>query len=522
MASMTSTVPLVALAGGVLSLAFYSWHRSKRSVPLPPGPSGNIIFGNALEVRSASAFWLKFAEYSNQYGPIITIRLLHMYHIVVSDPRIVFELFDKRAANYSDRPLRYMINLLGWDKDTIIFLNYGPRLKYYRTLLQRALNNRVAPDYLPLQQYEVRRFMRRLADNPAGFLENVHHMSASIAVRMAYGHKVESLDDRFVQIAEEIMVAFSDALRPAKWAVDIFPPLRYVPSWFPFANFRRQIQAWQRLGNTYRDEPFEFVEKQMAAGIAEDSFTSKLLQLEDGTPVDDETKQYIKALAASLYGAGSDTTVSIIQSFFLAMTLYPDVQAKAQAEITTYLKQRLADDPSSSRFLTLDDRSRLPYTSALVRELLRWHPVANIIPHQSGSQDDENVVSEGKTYRIPANTLVIVNSWQILHNPEVYHEPERFMPGRYLVANPPPDPESYAFGFGRRICPGIHFAQQSMWLSISNTLANFNITKAKDENGAEITPDERYTNDIISHPLPFVCCITPKEGCEEWLREEFE
>lgn len=39
---------------------------------------------------------------------------------------------------------------------------------------------------------------------------------------------------------------------------------------------------------------------------------------------------------------------------------------------------------------------------------------------------------------------------QILHNPDVYHEPERFMPDRYLVVNPPPDPESYAFGFGRR------------------------------------------------------------------------
>jgi len=415
-----------------------------------------------------------------------------------------------------------MINLLGWDKDIILFLSYGPRLKYYRTLLQRALNNRVAPDYLPLQRYEVRKFMRRLADNPVGFMDNVHFMSASIAVRMAYGHKVESPDDRFVQNAEEVMIAFSDALRPAKWAVDIFPLLRYVPSWFPFASFRRQIKVWHRLGNAYRDEPFEFVEKQMAEGVAEDSFTSKLLQSEDGKPVSDETKQHIKPLAASLYGAASDTTVSVIQSFFLAMTLYPDVQAKAQAELAAYLKQRMIDDPSSSRFLMPEDRPKLPYTSALVRELLRWHPVANIIPHQSGSEDDENVASEGKTYRIPADTLVIVNSWHILHNPDVYYEPERFMPDRYLVANPPPDPESYAFGFGRRLCPGIHVAQQSMWLSVSNTLANFDITKAKDENGSEIIPKERYTNDIISHPLPFMCGITPKEGCKEWLYEEFE
>ncbi|QRV94459.1 cytochrome P450 family protein [Ceratobasidium sp. AG-Ba] len=472
---MNTVVPLVALAGGIISLIVYPWYRSKRSIPLPPGPPGNLILGNALDVRNASAFWLKFAEYSEQYGPIVTIRILQMYHIIISDPRLVTELFDKRAANYSDRPVRYMVNLLGWDKDIIIFLSYGPKLKYYRTLLQRALNNRVAPDYVPLQCYEVRKFLRRLLDDPGAFMENVHFMSASIAVRMAYGHKVESPEDRFVQNAEEVMNAFSDALRPAKWVVDIFPLLRYVPAWFPFATFRRQIAAWQRLGNAYRDEPFEFAE-----GIAEDSFTSKLLQSEDGTVVDKETKDHVKSLAAALYGAASDTTVSVIQSFFLAMTLYPEVQAKAQTEIKAYLTKRLGDDPSASWFLLPHDRPRLPYTSALVRELLRWHPVANIIPHQSGTEDDEKVVSDGKTYRIPANTLVIVNAWHIMHNPDVYYEPGRFMPERYLVADPPPDPEYYAFGFGR-----------------SNVLANFNISKVKDEKGLDITPEERYTNDII-------------------------
>ncbi|KAG9084300.1 hypothetical protein FS749_005325 [Ceratobasidium sp. UAMH 11750] len=109
-----------------------------------------------------------------------------------------------------------------------------------------------------------------------------------------------------------------------------------------------------------------------------------------------------------------------------------------------------------------------------------------------------------------------------MHNPEVYPEPERFKPERYLAENPPPEPESYAFGFGRRACPGIHIAQQSMWISISNTLANFMITKAKDENGVDITPEERYSAGLISHPLPFKCSITPREGCEEWLREVAE
>ncbi|KAG8698709.1 hypothetical protein FRC09_007076 [Ceratobasidium sp. 395] len=109
-----------------------------------------------------------------------------------------------------------------------------------------------------------------------------------------------------------------------------------------------------------------------------------------------------------------------------------------------------------------------------------------------------------------------------MHDPKVYPEPSRFMPERYLVANPPPEPETYAFGFGRRICPGIATTQQTLWIAISNVLANLYIRKSKDENGVEITPEERYSTDLSSHPLPFVCTVTPREGCKEWLQEGVE
>ncbi|KAG8698711.1 hypothetical protein FRC09_007078 [Ceratobasidium sp. 395] len=527
------------LIGGALSGIFYSWYRSQGSVPLPPGPKGHVIFGSALEIQNSGPYWLKLSEYNDQYGPIVCVRMLHKRMFVISDPNLISELFEKRAANYSDRNISGMAQLIGWDKN-VVFTPYGPLLKRYRTMLQRALNNRVSLDYIPLQQYEVQRFMRRLIDQPDQFMAHVHLMAASIAVRIAYGYKVDSADDHIVQAAEELMSAFSDIAAPARWAVNILPLLRYLPEWFPLVSFHRRARDIRRMDAVAQNEPFEYVLKQMAQGTAEDSFTSKLLQPDDGQPIDDETKEQIKSVASTLYGAGSDTTVSGVQSFFLAMTLYPDVQAKAQAEITTYLKQRSTKgDPS--RMILPADRPNLPYTSAIVHEVLRWHPITNMVAHRSSNQDDCNVVSGGKAYRILAQSLVMANIWsvprlfdamvltkavllgrKIMHDPNVYLEPGKFRPERYLVENPPPEPENYAFGFGRRICPGLHIAQQSMWISISNTLANFMITKARDENGMEITPEEKYSTGLISHPLPFKCSITPKEGCEEWLREVTE
>jgi cytochrome P450 len=53
--------------------------------------------------------------------------------------------------------------------------------------------------------------------------------------------------------------------------------------------------------------------------------------------------------------------------FLLAMVLYPEVQAKAQAEIDQVVgKDRLPD---------FNDRPMLPYMDAIMRETLRWNPV---------------------------------------------------------------------------------------------------------------------------------------------------
>ncbi|QRV92904.1 cytochrome P450 family protein [Ceratobasidium sp. AG-Ba] len=508
-----SIIPGVLIAGAA-STVFYSWYKSRHSVPLPPGPTGNFLLGNALDLASVESVWLKFAEYTDEYGPLTTVRIINQNMFLIDDPHLVSELFEKRAANYSDKVVSEMAKLIGWDKD-ILLLPYGPLLKRYRTMLNRALNNRVALDYIPLQQKEVQKFMKRLTETPDDFMTHVRLLASSIAIRIGYGYEVGSYDDPLVQTAEEHMAHFSECLQYWKWMVDIFPLLRLLPSWLPIAPFQRRAREANRVFTLHRDRPFEYVKQQMAAGTAEDSFTSKLLLSEDGKPVDEETEKHVRCIAATLYAAGSDTTVSIVQSFFLAMALYPEIQAKAQAEIDSFLNH--SANEGTHRMLHPRDRPNLPYTSALVRELFRWHPVVTLDGHRSSHQDDLNVVSGGKAYRIPARSSLIANLWKIMHNPEVYEQPETFMPERYLSENPPPDPENYAFGFGRRICPGMHIAQQSVWISISNLLANFTVTKARDENGVEIIPEERYTSGIVSHPFPFQCTITPKSGMKEWI-----
>lgn len=87
-----------------------------------------------------------------------------------------------------------------------------------------------------------------------------------------------------------------------------------------------------------------------------------------------------------------------MQMFFLAMTLYPDIQRKAQQELDVIV--------GLDRLPELDNRDSLVYTNAIVMECLRWHPATPLaMPHRTMADD------EYRGYFIPKGTIVLGNSW---------------------------------------------------------------------------------------------------------------
>ena len=77
----------------------------------------------------------------------------------------------------------------------------------------------------------------------------------------------------------------------------------------------------------------------------------------------------------------------------------------------------------------------------------------------------------------------------ILHNPDLYPDPEAFKPERFIKEDGSlrDDPAiSLAFGVGKRICPGRHFVDSTLFIVVSSVLSVFNVMKAQDENGREI------------------------------------
>jgi hypothetical protein len=94
-----------------------------------------------------------------------------------------------------------------------------------------------------------------------------------------------------------------------------------------------------------------------------------------------------------------------------------------------------------------------------------------------------------------------------------------FKPERFLAINghePEPDPHSFVFGFGRRICPGRILADNALFLNVAQSLAVFNISKAV-EHGKEIEPVVKFEPGVVSHPAPYKTKITPRSTNHENL-----
>jgi hypothetical protein len=331
---------------------------------------------------------------------------------------------------------------------------------------------------------------------------------------MAYGYTVEpNKPDVLVDLIDRMMTEFSLAAVPMAWAVDIIPALRYLPDGIPGIKFKETARRWRKSIHASGYIPYDFVRRQMSTFNSQPCYVSKLVQkLTQESPegeLSNEDENAIIWTAASLYGAAADTTVITLTAFTAAMIMFPEVQKKAQGEIDRVV--------GSDRLPTFTDRENLPYIDAMVKEASRWWVVSPMgFPHTA--TDD----IEYKDMYIPKGSFLLPAVWWFLHDPEVYSEPERFDPDRFLAPRNEPDPRTEAFGYGRRICPGRFFADSSLFLNMVQTLAVFNFSKKVGKDGNEIDVNIKPKPGVLTYPTEFEFQISPRSAIHASLIEQLE
>ncbi|KAI5120722.1 hypothetical protein M0805_006428 [Coniferiporia weirii] len=488
----STTLLLLVILSSTLVFAFLRVYQPEdaRTLRLPPGPKGSWLFGNLREIRTRGQ-WKVFSAWAKTYGDVIYMNALGRPFIVLNNINHAQELMDKQGSVYSDRPrMVYIFEMVKLRSVTL--LPYGNLWRLHRRLLQQYLNPRAVTSHQPLQTNEARSLLVKLLDDPEDFSMQIKKFAASTILSVTYNYHIAPEGDPLVKYIEQSRPVIFGPGAPGTTLVDLCPILRFLPSFFPGVHYKKLAAQGRDALRLIVERPFEMVKSQRVAGSStgRQSLVALMLDNYDQKEMDDEV--YLRSIKE---------TSAVLRTFILAMVLHPHIAKKAQAEIDGVTHGK--------RLPLLEDKDELPYIDYILKECLRWRPPFPVgIPHRA-MEDGE---LDGKL--IPKGSLIMPNIWHMMLDERNYTDPTQFRPERFAkVDGKAPqilDPASAVFGFGRRICPGRHFAEASLWLAIANILTVFDISPGLDADGREVLPEGGFTNDSTSEPEKFDCRFLPR------------
>nr|AVZ23871.1 cytochrome P450 [Thanatephorus cucumeris] len=552
--SLYSPLVLISACLCAFVIRVISW-RIRRS-RLPTGPPAHPIWGH-IDLVKSPRLHLIAAEWTKSFGNLVTLHFMGTNTVIINSATDAVELLDKRAASTSGRPREVMMGEVMGYNTSVGLHQPDERFHKLRRVMARAMHATAVRSYQPIEVNNVKYMLRRMAGLGGSMLTNndkvntasvnqamgVGHPASSaqpmslvreaatrFILNVAYGHEVKP-HDPFIGLIHAAMMKIREGKYPI---VEAFPWLVNLPRWLPGTRFLQVGAEGYALREAYAGRPFEQVKTEMRTGTARHSFVSNLLAIKGGP--DEATahdQDLIKWTASAIFVGGSDTTVAVINTFLLMMAANPSVQKIAQDEIVRVLgagghssgapatagtegevSTNACIVPIPERLPGFEDRHQLPYLEAVFKEVMRINPGLSMgLPH---------AVTQEETYcgyTFPVGTIIRANLWAILHDPALYSSPHTFEPERHLGPHADPNPLRYVFGFGRRICPGVHLAADQPWLAMAGILSTFNVVGGKGLiEEAKLRPWDMFEfNGMTSQPKTLPFSLVLRQGAEDLL-----
>ncbi|EJD06678.1 cytochrome P450 [Fomitiporia mediterranea MF3/22] len=488
----------IAVASLAIASAYIVYSRGRSAAfLLPPSPPSDILIGHTRRIPFVRG-WETYTKWKEEYGDVIYTQAFGRSFVILNSVLAARDLLEKRSDVFSDRPNLPVVFKMGWEF-VLPNLRYGPRFRKHRRIFRHYLGPQAISAFRPVQDRELRRFLRRLLASPSDLITHIHSLVSGIVVSVTYGHEVVAESDPLVELAEDAMHALTSSGNIGTTILDIFPFMRYAPSWLPGMGVKRLIPKARELTDRAMMQP-------LAKGTIPSCIMSDLLnQYEEIDTTDPDHEIDIMNVGLTVYAAGSDTTSSALKALFLLMTIHTHVAKKAQEEIDGVVGR--------DRFPCIEDRGSLPYLDCVLKELYRIHTVAPLgLPHRSTKAE------QYRGWTIPEGSMIITNIWCMMRDEKSFPDPDAFEPERHMAnfmanSNIPSDlsnkgistsvdddPSNIVFGFGRRVCPGKYLADSTLWLTAVNVLSLFDILPCIDPNTgkAEIPKFEIDSDGLVA------------------------
>ncbi|XP_031781543.1 cytochrome P450 306a1 isoform X2 [Nasonia vitripennis] len=473
--------------------------RSKKR--LPPGPRGLPIIGNLLSINPKTPHE-SLAKIAWEHGPVCGLYMGSVYTVLLSDPKLVRQLFAKDT--FSGRAPLYLTHGImkgyessefyaGWhkriswriwakstpsgdgtrpesggDQNNSLIASEGELWRDQRKFVSACLKNFGMVKFPSPKRDQLEKKILVTVDEAVEKLEArsrgaegldshsiLHHCIGNLMNGIVFG-KVYDEDDelwKWFQHIQEEGVKHIGVSGP----LNFLPFLRFLPRYGNTIQLivdgqNKTHQHYRKILEDHRKFPTE-----MNSFLATYDEEMKR-RMANGEPLASFTETQCFYLLADLYGAGVDTTLTTLRWFLLFMAAFPDEQAKIQEEISNVVGEK---EPN------LEDRPSMPRLEAAIMEVQRLRSVVPIgIPH--GTTEDTHIGD----YDVPKGSMIVPFQWAIHLNPLYWSDPRAFKPQRFIAEDGGlAKPAAFLpFQNGKRMCVGDELARMILILFAARIL----------------------------------------------------
>ncbi|KAL5721863.1 unspecific monooxygenase [Ranunculus cassubicifolius] len=463
---------------------------------LPPGPFPIPIVGSLFNLGSKPHESL--AKLAKTYGSLMAIKLGSVTTIVVSSPAMAKEILQTHDQFFAARMVPDAVRIHNQHEASMIFLpSSSPHWRNVRKLCNSQMfTSQRINDNEKIREMKVNDLVDHIRKVESRCAVNIAQLVFSTTLNLISNtlFSVDLADFNSSESSQEFKAlvwgCMEEIGRPNNLA-DYFPLLRR----FDLQSIRRRTAIYfeklDKLFDSLIDDRLQSQEE----SAPNDLLNRLLFHTEENGCKLDRTE--IKILLKELFIAGTDTSAGTLEWAMTELLRHPDVLTKAKLE----LKEKL----EANKPIEESDIARLPYLQAIVKETLRLHPAAPLsVPHRA--EMDIEICG----FNIPKHAKVLVNVWAIGRDPDLWSNPNSFIPDRFLGSNVDfkgRDFELIPFGSGRRICPGMSLAYRMVHLMLGSLIQSFGWELEDGMKPEDIDMDDKFGITLQKlkplHAVPF-------------------
>ncbi|XP_021562981.1 cytochrome P450 2C18-like isoform X2 [Carlito syrichta] len=469
----------VALALCLSCLLLLSlWKQSSGKGTLPPGPAPLPVIGNILQIDIKNIS-------KSLTSPIV---VLHGYEAVKEALIDLGEMFSGRGSF----PVAEKIN-----KGFGILFSNGKRWKEMRrfsliTLRNFGMGKRSIEERV---QEEARCLVEELKNTKGLSCDPTFILSyapCNVICSIIFRNRFDYKDQNFLSLLKKLDENLRIMSSPWIQVCNNFPAvIDYLPG-----SHNTILKNFASVKN-YVLEKIKEHQKSLDNNNPQDFIDCFLIKMEEEkhNQQSEFTIETLLGTVTDLFAAGTETTSTTLRYGLLLLLKHPEVTAKVQEEIDRVIGR--------DRSPCMQDRSRMPYTDAMVHEVQRYIDlIPNSLPHAVTCD------VKFRDYLIPKGTTIITSLTSVLHDNKEFSNPEIFDPGHFLDESGNFKKSDYfmPFSAGKRMCVGEGLARMELFLFLTTILQNFTLKSPVDLKDIDITP---ITNSFGHVPPPFQLCFIP-------------